>query len=67
MSERDDDEAEDDDDPNDPWHRDFDLSEAGGPAYHYEVSPKPWYLRRWFLLLVAVLVVASLVLPLIPR
>jgi hypothetical protein len=55
------------DDPNDPRHPDFDLSEAGGPVYHYELPSKPWYLRRWLLLLVAVLVIAGLVVPLLPR
>jgi hypothetical protein len=56
-----------DDDPNDPSHRDFDLSETGGPEYHYDVPGKPWYLRRWFLLVVAVIVVVALLVPILPR
>jgi hypothetical protein len=60
-------EEDEEEDPNDPSHRDFDLSEAGGPVYHYDVPEKAWFLRRWFLLLVAVLVVLGLVLPLLPR
>ncbi len=59
--------AEHDDDPNDPSHRDFDLSEAGGPLYHYEVPTKPWYLRRWFLLAVAGLLIIALVVSILPR
>lgn len=55
------------DDPNDPSHRDFDLSEAGGPAYHYEIRAKPWYLRRWFLLAVAALLIIALVVSILPR
>ena len=55
------------DDPNDPAHRDFDLSEAGGPVYQYDAPRKPWYLRRWFLLVVALIVVAALLVPILPR
>ena len=53
---------EPDDDPNDPNHRDFDLSEAG--IEYYVPDAKPWFLRRWFVLLVCGLVLLALILPL---
>lgn len=49
------------DDPTDPDHPDYDLSVAA-PAYLIE-EPRPWFLQRWFLLSVAVLVISGLVLP----
>lgn len=52
---------EPDDDPMDPSHPDFDLSEAA--PYITEARRKPWFLRRWFLILVSSLAIASLVLP----
>jgi len=52
-----------DDDPNSPWHRDHDLSESS-PEYYFEARPKPWFARRWFLWLIALLVVAGMFLPL---
>ncbi len=62
------DESEDlaDDDPNDPLHRDFDLSESAGWGYHRPTT-KPWFLRRWALLVVAGLVILGLVIPILPR
>jgi hypothetical protein len=58
---RDEDEDEDDD-PNDPSHRDYDLSESA-PYASYEEQTRPWFTRRWVLLIVAVLIIASLLLP----
>jgi hypothetical protein len=49
------------DDPTNPAHPDFDLSEAA-PHTFYEPR-KPWFLRRWVLLLVSAMVVLSLILP----
>ena len=49
-------------DPNDPTHPDHDLSE-GAPPTDGAAPPKPWPLRRWMLMIVAVLVVVSLLLP----
>jgi hypothetical protein len=56
-----------DDDPNDPRHRDFDLSEAAGWDFDSSRVAKPWFLRRWVLLLVAALIIAALVISLLPR
>lgn len=69
MNERDDDRASaDDDDPNDPSHPDFDLSEVGRPVHHYETGPeKPWFLRRVFLQAVAAVLIASMTIPVLPR
>ena len=49
------------DDPTNPAHPDFDLSE--GAPYGSEPPRKPWFLRRWALLLVSSVLVVSLVLP----
>ena len=46
-------------DPNDP---DFDLSEAG--IGYYLPDHKPWFLRRWFGLLVCLILVLVILLPL---
>ncbi len=54
------------DDPNDPSHPDHDLSEAAGYS-PYDSFPKPWFLQRWVLILVAILVIASVLLSLLPR
>jgi hypothetical protein len=54
------------DDPNDPRHPDFDLSESGG-WYEYEPHPKPWFTRRWVLLIVAVLVIVAMIAPVWPK
>jgi hypothetical protein len=53
---------EDEDDPNNPAHPDHDLSESM-PYSAYEPPPKPWYIRRWVLLIVAVFTIAALMLP----
>jgi hypothetical protein len=49
-------------DPNDPSHPDYDLSEAAGYS-GWEPAPKAWYLRRGVIVLVAVLVIAGLLVP----
>jgi hypothetical protein len=53
------------DDPRDPAHPDFDLSEAA--PYSSHEPRKPWFLRRWALIVVSALVVVSLVLPYVWR
>jgi hypothetical protein len=50
------------DDPNDPSHPDHDLSEAA-PYIEYPAPPKPWYMRRWLLMIVAVITITGLLLP----
>ncbi len=55
------DDAEDDD-PNDPRHPDFDLSEAA-PGYLEEPPNRPWFARRWLLLLLAIVIIGGLLLP----
>ncbi len=54
------------DDPNDPSHPDYDLSEAAGYS-GWSPPPKPWFIRRWVLLVVAVLVIVGLLLPFVQR
>jgi hypothetical protein len=54
------------DDPNDPSHPDFDLSESA-PYDFDEPYEKPWFLRRWMLLLVSIVVVFSLLLSYVVR
>jgi hypothetical protein len=52
----------DEDDPNNPDHPDFDLSESA--PYDFDGSyEKPWFLRRGVLLLVSALLIISLLLP----
>ena len=55
-----------DDDPNDPSHPDFDLSESA-PYDFDEPYEKPWFLRRWLLLSVSLIVVFSLLVPYLIR
>jgi hypothetical protein len=50
------------DDPNDPRHPDHDLSESM-PYSSYEAPPKPWYTRRWLMLIVAIVMITGLLLP----
>jgi hypothetical protein len=60
----DEDEEEDlevDDDLSDPRNPDHDLSEWAPASLPYE--EKPWFIRRWVLIVVAVLVIIGLMLP----
>jgi len=57
-----DNEFEDDyeeDDPNNPEHPDHDLSESA--PYSSLPRPDPWYMRRWVMLIVAIMVIFALV------
>ena len=59
--------AEDDpeidpDDPTDPSHPDYDLSEAVPYSWHDD-DPKPWLTRRGVMLVVAVLLIVGMLLP----
>jgi hypothetical protein len=56
-----------DDDPNDPSHRDYDLSTSAPYDYDRPADEKPWFLRRGVMLLVGLLLVLSLMLPYIWR
>jgi hypothetical protein len=58
------DDYDEDDDPNNPSHRDYDLSEAGIGS-HEEYDSKPFFLRRGVLIVVSVLVLLGLLLPFI--
>ncbi|MPZ49673.1 MAG: hypothetical protein GEU75_10330 [Dehalococcoidia bacterium] len=60
------DDDDDDDDLSDPEHPDHDLSEWS--AYSPGVrDTKPWFTRRWLLILISVLVILGLVLPFLQR
>jgi hypothetical protein len=50
------------DDPTDPEHPDYDLSVAS-PYAPYEPPPKPWFMRRLALILVAIVVITGLFVP----
>ena len=52
----------DDDDPNDPSHPDFDLSDSA-PYDFDEPYEKPWFLQRWLLMMVSAIVLFGLLLP----
>ena len=54
-----------DDDPNDPRHRDHDLSTSADYEFDSWANEKPWFLRRWALFLVSGILILSLVLGLI--
>ena len=54
--------GDEDDDPNDPSHPDYDLSNSA-PYDFDKPYEKPWFLRRWVLLLVSVIVLVGLLLP----
>lgn len=49
------------DDPTDPNHPDYDLSSAA-PAYLIE-EQKPWFIRRWVMIIAAVLIIGGILLP----
>jgi hypothetical protein len=51
----------DDDDPNNPSHRDYDLSESAPYEFDSWTSgDRPWFLRRWVLLAVSGILLMSL-------
>ena len=52
-----------DDDPNNPRHRDHDLSDSAPYDWERPADVKPWFLQRWFMLTVGLLLVVSLLLP----
>jgi len=54
-----------DDDPNDPKHRDHDLSTSADYDFDSWVDDKPWFARRWAVLAVSGILIFSLVLGLI--
>lgn len=62
MRERDEPELDEYNELSDENHPDFDLSEWG-LRWDSEPDPKPWFMRRGVLLLVAALVITSLLLP----
>ena len=53
---------EDEDDPTDPQHPDYDLSTAS-PYRPVEAQPRFWFTSRWVLILVAVVAITGMVLP----
>jgi hypothetical protein len=64
RDERNHDPEEDDDDPNDVRHRDHDLSESAPlEDWYQDEAVKPWFTRRWMLIIVAVLVIVGLLFP----
>ena len=66
-------EDDEDDDPGQTHHPDYDLSEAAGypldedPDGEWAEQDKPWFLRRWVHLIIAALVITSLFLPVVFR
>ena len=56
-----------DDDPNNPSHRDHDLSDSAAYDWDGPADVKPWYLQRWFVMTISLLLVFSLLLPLALR
>ena len=54
-----------DDDPNNPLHRDHDLSDSALYDWDRPADAKPWFLQRWFMLTISLLLVFSLILPLV--
>jgi hypothetical protein len=52
-----------DDDPNNPLHRDHDLSDSADYDWDRPADVKPWYMRRWFMMTIGILLVLSLLLP----
>ena len=54
-----------DDDPNNPEHRDHDLSTSADYDFDSWTDDKPWFLRRWAIMLVSGILILSLLLGLI--
>jgi hypothetical protein len=57
----------DEDDPTHPGHRDHDLSTSANYDHELPADRKPWFLQRWLLLIVSLILVFSLVLPYVAR
>jgi hypothetical protein len=53
------------DDPNDPQHRDHDLSTSADYDFDSWADDKPWFMRRWAVMVVSGMLILSLVLGLI--
>ena len=53
------------DDPNDPQHRDHDLSTSADYDFDSWADDKPWFMRRWAVIVVSGMLILSLVLGLI--
>ena len=53
------------DDPNDPQHRDHDLSTSADYDFDSWADDKPWFMRRWAVMAVSGMLILSLVLGLI--
>ena len=53
---------EEDDDPNDPHHPDHDLSEAA-PVWLDAADVRPWFIKRGFVIVVALIVILGLLVP----
>ena len=53
------------DDPNNPEHRDHDLSTSADYDFDSWADDKPWFLRRWAIMLVSGILILSLLLGLI--
>ena len=51
------------DDPNNPNHPDHDLSDSAVYDWERPADVKPWYLQRWFMMIVGILLIFSLLLP----
>ncbi|HEX5369104.1 MAG TPA: hypothetical protein VFY10_06780 [Dehalococcoidia bacterium] len=56
---------EEEDDPTDPSHRDYDLSTSAPYEFDGPADAKPWFLRRGFILLIGAVLIFSLILPLL--
>jgi hypothetical protein len=53
---------EDDEDPTNPAHPDYDLSTAS-PYRHVEPQPRYWFTARWVLLLIAIIAIGGMLIP----
>ncbi len=53
---------EDDEDPTDPSHPDYDLSTAS-PYRHVEPQPRYWFTSRWVLIIVAAIAIGGMLIP----
>ena len=53
---------EEEDDPTDPSHPDYDLSTAS-PYRHVDPQPRFWFTRRWVLIVVAFVAITGMLLP----